>query len=112
VGGTGLSMTLGIGTFAENTAAGPMAISRVVGDTAGRDYPKTAAGKGRREVLHCLQRRPSGIVYRQLLRDAAPHEAGPRRHPRAARSSNAERACGKTRALIDVNSTMRQTTCM
>ncbi|GFG69606.1 IS110 family RNA-guided transposase [Mycolicibacter senuensis] len=68
-----------------------MAISQIARDTPGRDYyrRKRAAGKSHREALRCLKRRLSDAVYRQLLRDAARHEAGPGGHSGAALTSSA-----------------------
>ena len=55
-----------------------MAITQLRHDCPGRDYylRKRASGKGHKEALRCLKRRPSDVVHRQLLRDAPASQAG------------------------------------
>lgn len=75
-----------------NHALHIMAITQIAHDTPGRAYyrRKRAAGKSHKEALRCLKRRLSDVVYRQLLRDAQPHEqTDPGGHTGAAPTSSA-----------------------
>ncbi|MFY9974195.1 MAG: hypothetical protein WAK53_08075 [Chromatiaceae bacterium] len=80
-------------------------------DTDGRAYfrRKTAAGKTGTEAMHCLKRRLSDTVYRQLITDATARQeeevaAGRVGHPgasaavprRRARGVNVQRPTGRT----------------
>ncbi|CAN5294965.1 hypothetical protein BH09ACT8_BH09ACT8_21160 [soil metagenome] len=50
---------------------------------------KRTDGKGHKEAMRCLKRRPSDVVYRQLRSDANRLEAGPGGHSGAALESSA-----------------------
>jgi hypothetical protein len=50
---------------------------------------KRSEGKNHNEAMRCLKRRPSDVVYRQLIGDAVKQKAGPGGHSGAALSSRA-----------------------
>jgi hypothetical protein len=65
-------------------------IAQIRHDTPGRAYyrRKLAEGRTSMEAMRCLRRRPSDVIYRQLVTDAANHAnqarpAGPGGHPGA-----------------------------
>jgi transposase len=68
-----------------------MAVVQLRHDTEGRAYyrRKLAAGKTRMEVMRCLKRRLSDVVYKQMINDAKKARTGPGGHVGATLQSGA-----------------------